>query len=292
MYKHIKKINVDIGRVLIIATKNGLYILENNHLYKILNGEYYGITLYGNNTYIFEKINNKGRIIAFKKSICVKQKYEIFIDDISPGCHQIDFIDNYLFITDTYNNRLLKYNLDGDKINEYYPLGKLSNSRESHNYSHINSIYGFRESIYILCHNESKKTGKKSEIIKLNNKMKVIKKIKIDALSAHNCVIYDDKILVCDSLNKRLIYDNIEVLKCNLFTRGLSVFNDLIFVGGSEYANRDKREFAKGAIFVLDNNFNLIDKVKMPAMVQEIRGTNHEDYSFSNTTNNSEYKQI
>jgi hypothetical protein len=266
----------------IIATKNGLYFLDKNLIIKVLEGEFYGVTYKADTIYVFEKTNKKGRIIYFHKNI-YNEKYNVLVDKLSPGCHQIDFIGDDLYVTDTYNNRILIFDIDGNFKNDFYPLGILENGRKSSNYGHINSVYSYNGFIYLLCHNETKKTGKNSEILKLNKQNDLIGKINLNASSAHNCAIYNNKFLVCDSLNNKVILDNNVLIDTDDFTRGLSIFDDFILIGGSDYKKRSQRIDAKGTVYILNNDFNLLEKIRIPGMVQEIRSLSDNDLSLSNT---------
>ncbi|QTL99723.1 hypothetical protein GM661_18070 [Iocasia frigidifontis] len=273
-----------IEGVYIVATKRGLFILRNNKLYKILQGRFYGITKYNDNLYIFERLGNlKGRIIhlALNKNYSFQKDGKILIDNISPGCHQIDFINNYLYITDSYNNRILKCDLQNIDCDEFYPLGKLKNGRNSKNYGHINSIYKKEKEFLLMCHNETTKTGRNSEILVLDENLNINRKIDTKASNAHNIVKYKEQLFYCDSMNMSLMKNGVQVFRGKHFMRGLSVTDEYLLVGGSDYAKRNKRTKVNGYIYILDHKFRLIDSYLIPGMVQEIRRIDNIDYSLS-----------
>lgn len=294
--KKIKYESIDLKRAslkskkYIIATKNGLYLFDNDRDYKLLNGRFYGIAKYNDIIYVFERVGDlKGRILklTFDKKYNFDKKVDVVIDDLSPGCHQIDIFDEYLYITDTYNNRILKYNIYDMSFKEFYPLGKLENGRGSENYAHINSIYKHKEHFYLMCHNETTKTDNESEILRTDNYFNIIEIINTSSVNAHNILIYDDKIYHCDSMNKQLKSENEVVFEGDYFTRGLSYDGELFIVGGSEYAKRSERTKVNGYIYVLNDNLNLLDNFEVPGMVQEIRRIDGIEFSLSNNKRNS-----
>ena len=186
VFKVIGEYNTPLNGRVIVATKNGLYLLVDGNIVLISEGEFYGITKYEGLVYVFEKLKNKGRVISFSISI-IDKDFDVLIEALSPGCHQIDFLGNELFVTDTYNNRILIYDSKGVMLDEFYPIGKLENGRKSKNYGHINSIYSNDGIIYLLCHNETKKTGRKSEVLKVKREnFQLIDRKTVEASSANS----------------------------------------------------------------------------------------------------------
>jgi len=267
----------------LIATKRGLYQIHKNQLFFVMKGNFYGITYVNDSVYVFQRIYPYGRIVT----LTMNKEYrftskQIFMNSLSPGCHQIDVYNEKLFICDSNNNRIIKNDLKSDLIEYHYPLGKLKNGRRSENYGHINSIFILKDKITILCHNQTANTGKYSEIFNLNKQFHIKEKIETLSNSAHNILPLNGKILHCDSLNAAVKLDKQVVFKGTLFTRGLSVSDSHILVGGSEYRERDEREKADGCIYVLrKNDFNFLYDIKIPGMVQEIRRLDGIDYSMS-----------
>jgi hypothetical protein len=113
----------------LVATKRGLYLIRNGNLYFLLPGEYYGLSSVDNNNWFaFQRLRTRGRIISFSLNGNGIKRVHSQIDSLSPGCHQIDFIQNKLYVTYTYNNRLLVFFLNNKKlklINTFYPSGTL-----------------------------------------------------------------------------------------------------------------------------------------------------------------------
>ena len=87
-------------------------------------------------------------------------------------------------IAEDYTNNLLNKEFilkDGLKegINQYHPNGKLHDGRKSNNYNHFNSIFQYREKLYLIAHNETKKTKRKSEVYTIETKNPTILKKEI-----------------------------------------------------------------------------------------------------------------
>lgn len=287
-----------LGKHFLIGTKGQGLLLhkQNGEVIQLLKGvDVYGITKRGTDYYCFITKNKFfGEIVKFSLEGDKITNSKIVIFGLSKGIHQIDFIEeNTLMVTDTYNNRILTYDLSSTNkmINwrKYkkclFPNGKLSivKGRKSINYSHINSLYKHKNSIYLIAHNESFKTKKKSELFTITDEK--IDKKEIQGESCHNFVI-DGKgnELFCDSLNYKLVINNNEKMDFGYFTRGISCCDDFYLVGGSAIEKvREKRGEAGSAIFLLDKDYKELQQLHLPkCQVQEIRGINYKDYSYSN----------
>jgi len=257
----------------------------------------YGITKYEDNWWIYIRAKKSGRIVSFDIRHCGGFNFKTRIKGLDGGIHQIDFIDTDLFVTDTYSNRILVYKnaayknkdmLAGECSKKIYPAGKLNDKvwrREQKNYAHFNSIYKHEDKIYILAHNDTHNTGKKSEVYELSKNFTVVDKLNIDASNAHNYYIDKDGYLTCDSLNNRILKNGKEVFKCNTFVRGLSISEDYIIVGGSGIEfDRGIRKHKHSHIYILDKNFDTVARVRIPrCQIMEIRRVDKDEYGLSNT---------
>ena len=208
------------------------------------------------------------------------------VNGLSPGCHQMDFIDDHLYVTDTYSNRLLTFEEHCDQLVpsiEAFPPGKLDNGRASPNYAHMNSVWRSPcGHLYVFYHNETSKTGRKGSIVRLSQGLQEAEVYPADANNGHNILVHDGHFVFCDSMNGRLMLGGRCVFKASLFTRGLAKTPRLWLVGGSQYGDRGMRNELGGAIYVLSSDFCLRGMVEIPGMVQEIRATN-SDYGLSAT---------
>lgn len=285
--RYICDIGFDSKGIYLIAAKQALFQLRGSKLYLILRGNFYGTSKTGKEVYVFQRLKPKGKILKFKSD----RDYwltspEIFMKDLSPGCHQLDIFQGKLYICDSYNNRIIETDLnDKQNTKHYYPLGKLDNGKESQNYGHMNSIFINEDKIIIMCHNTTQKTGRPSQILLLGRDCSILEEIDAPAGSAHNVIPFNDSFLYCDSMNGNLNLGNKIIFKASCFTRGLSVSDSYILMGGGEYASRDVREYGKGYLFILDkNSLKLLHKVDLTSMVQEIRRLDGPDIGLSENT--------
>ena len=169
-----------------------------------------------------------------------------------------------MHVCDTANNRILKLNVDGKEIDSIYPKGKLQNGKKSDNYSHFNSIYPYKNRIFIIAHNYSQYSGRNSQIIILNRSSNELEKIiELDANCAHNYLIKNNSIFICDSQSGSLLIDTKSKIKLNYFLRGVAADDNSMIVGGSMYGKRAERIGKDCFIFIYDNNINIIDEIKL-----------------------------
>ncbi|MCA9136334.1 MAG: hypothetical protein KDB00_06240 [Planctomycetales bacterium] len=253
----------------------------------LLDGQFFGISQLDDAWYVFQRLSCwSGRIIRFTLSSEGMVDAMQVITRISPGCHQIDFLGRTLYITDTYNNRLLVYEQSGrrwNRISEHFPGGRLDRGRDSANYAHMNSIWRSDDGIWLMFHNETKKTGRNSELICVDSNHDVIERLSTNASNSHNLVRLDGRFLYCDSLRGALVHGDEIVYQGQLFTRGLAVTDNLVVVGQSQYGAREKRDQLGGSIAILDRNFKLLQQIETPGMVQDIRAVGVIDYAMSDT---------
>jgi len=278
--------NLDLGLDgnFLVGTKRGLYQIRQGKLNLIVKGHFYGISHENGNIYAFERMVKRGRIIRLRTDSNLKITCaNVFLRDLSSGCHQIDVYNGTLYICDTYNNRILEIDPSKRKTKGiYYPLDKLSDGRSSTNYGHLNSIYFQGNEVVALCHNETQKTGRASQILILEKDFSVRERIDTNSGSAHNVIPWHGAFLHCDSMNGYLKLGDKIVFDAGCFTRGLSVTKHHILLGGGEYSKRKAREYGKGYLFVLDkSSFSLVRKFEFPNMIQEIRRLDDVDFAMS-----------
>tara|TARA_Y100001954_G_scaffold234286_1_gene289448 strand:+ start:836 stop:1894 length:1059 start_codon:yes stop_codon:yes gene_type:complete len=284
---------------LISTQKKGLLLYNRGEIIQLFKKKgFYGLTKHKKNYYAFHITGFHGNIISFalkdKKAI----KPYVVIRGLSKGIHQIDFIDDDLYVTNTYDNSILIYNKIYNKKNIHwknydniiYPNGKLSNGRFSSNYNHFNSIFRYKKFIYLFAHNETMKSSRNSEIYKLDkNNFNIIEIKKTAGSNGHNIYIDENQILFCKSIEGTLASEKKDILKHkNIFTRGLSVSNKYLILGGSEIAhNRNDRGSSSGYVYIYNLNFKLLQKICIDkTQIQEVRQINIEEKTLSNSKYN------
>ncbi len=220
----------------------------------------YGIVKFKEYWYCFFKIGRTGGIYKFKLTNGKAVGFQCVYYGLSRGVHQLDVFQDELYVTDTYNNRIIvlsdfvvaesRYWKSAD-YREFYPYGKLGiEGRKSSNYKHFNSIYFEGGAAWLVAHNETTKTGISSELIKCSVKdFAVQESIFLKGSNCHNIYKSADHDLFCASMEGQIIntrdYNVIDT--CDGLTRGLSVSNDFIVYGVSPI-ERDRSQRGLGAL--------------------------------------------
>lgn len=258
---------------IIVTCGNGVYVIDERS-YKTTQVTYcksYGIFNLNNQLYFFahkhgNDIGYVYKIFSIFDLVILSIKTNI---RLSNGCHQITTHNNKFYIADTYNNRVLIYDHKFNFIQLIYCLKKI-NSRKDIYYSHINSIYVDNDNIYMLFHNETLKTGKKSQLCKYNKKNKKIKIINTSFGCAHNILKYKNKFLICDSLNSKIYHGNRIFLNTYGFTRGLLIHNKKLFIGDS-LKKHISNNLIKSTLLVYDlKNMKNLKKISFNTQIYEI----------------------
>jgi len=283
----------------LIGTQSQGLLLYNNGEIIVLFKEtgFYGITKLSDTFYAFHKTGMHGNIISFRIEKNKAIDINTVIKGLSRGIHQIDFIGQDLYVTNTYDNSILiysnlvsKHNLHWKDYNKIiYPNGKLQNGRESSNYNHFNSLFKHKNKIFLIAHNETKKTNKSSEIFSLNSfTLKTLDRQKIDGSNCHNIYIDNENKMFCKSHEGTLNINEKDVISHkNIFTRGLSVSDKYIILGGSDIQpNRLKRKETNGYIYIYDSQLSLKQTILIRnTQIQEINMVINEK-KLSNFSNN------
>lgn len=272
---------------LLVSTKKGFFLLSGGEIRLLLDGQFFGISMLDDRWYLFQRLSRwSGRVVSFCLGPGGMLDARQVIRGLSPGCHQIDFLDRSLYVTDTYNNRLAIYQQRRQRwglVGEHFPGGELLEGRDSANYAHMNSIWRSGDDIWLMFHNETKKTGNHSELVRLNAEHRIAERIQTKASNSHNVCILDGEFLYCDSLAGSLVHGSEAVYRSDLFTRGLAVTEDRVFVGESQYGAREIRDQLGGSVAVLDRRFGLLHTIATPGMVQDLRVVNQPDLCMSRT---------
>jgi len=279
---------------LIGTSQAGLLLYNNGKIFQLSADDgFYGITKYNDEWYAFHKTGGHGRVISFNvRGNCI-YNVQTKIWGLSRGVHQIDFIKDKLYLTDTYNNAILKY----DDISNfkrplywrkysacYHPNGKLNRGRTSKNYNHFNSIYAYDKNVYLIAHNETFKTKRLSEIYILDESFLKNKIRKINGSNCHNYYKDKNSEVICLSMEGKIQHNGRSVLDLKQFTRGASISDDYFIFGGSDIElNATKRTGADGVVFITTKEFELISKLMIKnTQIQEIRRLDKQEYTLSN----------
>lgn len=243
----------------------------------------YGITKRDDRWFVSYNIGKNGYIGSFKLDGYIKDFKVEVKNNLSRKVHQIDFIGDSLFVTDTLVGEILVFDKIPDRglgkgCRVTYPAGQSTTA-------HFNSIYKDDAYIYALAHNKSSSTGRNSELYLLDDKLNVVHILDTKCRNAHNIFIDENYSIICDSYGGHVYNYEDKVFESEYFTRGLSVSDDYIIVGGSTVDfDRNTRRLQDGKIFIFDRSFNLIGEITIPGnSITEIRRTDAVELTLSNT---------
>lgn len=174
-----------------------------------------------------------------------------------------------------------------DKMSPNGGLKRRMHRYDQENYGHFNSVFAKDNDIFILAHNVTSKTRRKSEIYRFNYKRKLINKQEIDGDNCHNIYKTDNNLWVCDSINNR-VYDyksNKIIFECSKFTRGLAISEDYVLIGGSTLSADDTSDrFREGSVYILNRDMTSIGEIAIDnCQINEIRRIDAVDFGLSNS---------
>lgn len=271
----------------LVASRHGLFAVSPGERRLIAHGQYYGTTIHDDTFYVFEACDRpripsrRGRIVRFRHHAGRIEDAEVIVGQLDNGCHQMDIIGGSLYLTDTYNQRLLRISLDGSEIEELYPV--VSSKGATHRHLHINSLLAYGDKIYLLQHNNSLHTGLKSDIAVFDQAWRRIDTIPLEGEGCHSLAILEDGTLIsCGSMAGEIIGSNgMSIKVSDRMTRGLSVDDTQIVVGDSAVLERESRDQSPGQVYFLDRAYRHRGSVAIPGPVMEIRRIDGSDRSLS-----------
>lgn len=285
---------VSKSMLLVATSSRGLLLYDHGKIFQLFDYKgFYGITKDNDVWYAFHKTGWHGRIIRFKIFNHAVQDCEVVIYGLSRGVHQIDIVKDQLMITDTYNNRIIVFDKYREINNAFWrdanpyvshPNGRLRKGRKSENYNHFNSIFGSNNSVFVVAHNETYKTGRYSELYILDNKLNKISTLPLNGSNCHNYFRNSQGEGFCKSLEGTIVINNEEKFQVNMFTRGMSISPDLLVIGGSTIELvKEKRGHSDATLFFCDKIHEAITEVKLKkTQINEIRRVDTVDHGLTN----------
>jgi hypothetical protein len=274
----------------IVASRQGLFAINENVHSLIAHGMFFGITLLGTSIFVFESCDlprartKRGRIVRLTRERDRIEKSEVILSGLDNGCHQIDFVDGKLCILDTYNQRLLIALPDGSDLEYLYPFSACKGRDWSRGYGHANSLLHVGNTNLILMHNGGEQTGQQSSIVVFDCAWRLLECWKLSGLGCHNiAVLQNGMLLVCNSIHGELISrDGFRLKISSMMTRGLSAGIDSIAVGASSFSSRQHRHLQPGTVTFLNRGFEVRAVLDIPGSPTEIRRLDGCDFSLSN----------
>ncbi len=238
------------GHFLIVA-HNGLYSYDSGRVERLLAGYGFGLDQYRDRWYAFRHWRRKhtGEIISFRLSDGDISDIRIELTRVGPMVHQVRAFEDSLYVTDTLNNRLVQYRLHSDGLREvrcFLPGGWLSSTDVW-----MNSITEHEGKFYVMYHNQTQKSGRKSQIVVLDHRLQLLDTIQTIAGSAHNIAFPRGELTYCDSDNGVVVCGD-RRLTVGDYPRGLVVEDGFLLVGLSEIVPRERRAKTNGKVVALD----------------------------------------
>lgn len=284
----------------LFTTSKGVFIYDalNDKYVKILDGKYYGLTKH-QNIWIASRSNNKGDrnhiennrisdICSFSISSNYKvQNLKVLLYGIPGEIHQIDIANHTLFIPHTDFNQVLFIDID-TCLNSTTPKSIIDCNNfelDIYPHSHLNSVFISNDNLHLISHNFTMKTGKLSDWVIVNLNSLEVQTIPLNAHSAHNIYVKEQDYFFCDSNNKILYKNQLQLFKANKLLRGLSLTSENIFIGGSDICFDNFKRFSNNpSIYILDSKTGLhLKTINFLELgdIYEIRQLNKTDYSLS-----------
>lgn len=282
--------NLD-GYTHLVTSREGLFAASRNDSVKVLDGMFFGLTHRDDTFYLFEANDlnhastNRGRIIRLKMDGTRVQSSDVVVKGLDNGCHQIEFIGDHLYICDTYNQRVIRYDSDLKPAGEFYPLGKALKDDYTGNYVNFNSIVGRGDRIYLLLHNGlGSERSHQSEVVEFSLDFQEVGRYELPGFGCHDLVFLEDgRLLSCDSGGGRIVDAMGEVATIgHLLTRGLSVGDSEIVVGDSFFSVRKFRRYVPGHLHFFDRDFKRQGSLALSAAPTEVRRLDGQDLAISN----------
>lgn len=281
------------GFTYVVSSRQGLFVAGRKRYRKIMDGQFFGLTVRGSRLYAFQAHGPQGSRIPRGRLLRLDIEGEqivgarVVAKGLDNGCHQMDFVGDRLVLVDTYRQKVKVFGEDFSQAQVLEPLGPAEMRDWAAGYCHVNSVYGHGDDVYLLKHNDTHYTGRRSELVRCDQDLNVLEEVELVGGMCHNIVFLEDgRCLVCDSMGGTVIDQEGDVVidpGSSAFLRGLSVDEETIAIGESELADRRRRQlFSNGRIYFYDRDYRLQDVLDLPAAVLEIRRIDGKDLSLSN----------
>ncbi|MBU1324639.1 MAG: hypothetical protein KJ676_05310 [Alphaproteobacteria bacterium] len=273
----------------IVSTRNGLFGLCPEGPRQIAWGRFFGLTLDGEDVLAFEACDRpsahsrRGRIIRLRRRGGRITSADVLVKGLDNGCHQIDVIHDTLIVVDTYAQSILEIALPSAEITCHRPLGTPSREDWAGGYAHINALIAVDGLRLILLHNGADRTGRPSELAILDARWRLLERRPLPGLGCHDLALTEQgRLLSCGSFAGELFGDDgFRIKVSDMMTRGLSVGEEDIAVGGSPFGVRSRRDEFEGEVRILDRGFQLRRIVPIPAPPVAIRRLDGRDLTLS-----------
>lgn len=288
--REIRIVEPEIGELpLLVASRQGLFAASRDEARLIANGLFFGLTLRGDLIYAFESCDlphartNLGRIIRLRQRDGRIVERGILVEGLDNGCHQIDFVGDRLCVLDTYNQRILAFAEDGSPLDIPQPLAPAEHGDWGRGYRHVNAILAVGDRVLLMLHNGGEPRGRNSQILVLDRNWRRIGAWDLPIGGCHDLAcLPDGSLLACGSPAGELIaLDGRARRISTMMTRGLAVSDGEIVVGASQFSVRRARVQARGALYFLDQNWEVTYELELVAAPTCVMWLDRPDYGYA-----------
>jgi hypothetical protein len=279
-------------RFLVGTSHAGLLLFQGPRATQLFRGsDFFGISRRGDRWYAFQRYLSNGRIISFRLDHGRASDARTEVAGLSRGVHQIDFIDDSLWVVDTYHDRLLEIPVEAlgrgwrRRVRQHHPIGRRGLGRERPRHAHFNSIYRCGGGILLVAHNDTVKSRRGSELFVLDSSGSVVARTPMGGSCCHNVGIIAGKMVTCRSLEGCVAVDGHEVLAGEGFLRGLALGPDFHVIGRSACeGDRLVRHLGDGGLIITSTDFTRVASIRLTGTaVHEVRRVDIEDLCLSMT---------
>lgn len=263
---------------LLITSMSGIVLYQDGKTHMVAHGTYYGLTWSKN--YIYSSFNPQHRNVT---EIEVFDTNFFKVGQLNTeglqGVHQIFFWDKELHVVNTSRDSVYVY--AGDEVCHFNWTG---DKEDKH---HINSLWIDNSYIFAVEGMTKHLKGVPSVQVLTHNYKRVKKHLLPAALQLHNVYVENGTLyslgkfgLVKKSLEEKR-YQVIDLRQDlpNGFLRGFARSRDNFYIGESAILPRDERVYGDSDILVLDNEYRIIDTIKLKdtGQIHDIRIVNGPD---------------
>jgi hypothetical protein len=265
----------------VASTNNGVILWAAGAPRMLSPGRHFGLTLRGGRVYAFQLTGRHGRVVSFDAGENRPDRIVTHLYGFNRWIHQLDFVDDELVVVDTLRNRLLIYP-DVERArrrscatsHRTIPLTPADRrGRESPNYRHFNSIYRHGAAIYVMAHNHTFVTGRKSEIWILDRRYRLQEVLPAGGSCCHNMIMHETGLITCRSLEQTVAVGGHDVFKAAGFTRGAAYDGKWLLIGCSTFAEDFAgRDHDDSKVAVLASDMTVLGHVNFPrSSIRDIR---------------------
>lgn len=168
--------------------------------------------------------------------------------------HQICFAHGGYYVTDTDHNRIFWFQPDSSDVYSYNINGLDSD------YNHVNSVFPCGNNLLVLLHNRGREPSEVVVLRRLSHDFEPIQRLRLWHGGCHNVFVDGQRLYYNASTDGRLVVVDIqsgtitEEISFPGHVKGLSVHNDTIALGVSEFAERKNRSTSRGRLAILNRH--------------------------------------